>query len=82
LKYKDLSPDLTTMDITMPVLDGIEALRQIREFDPDAKVLIVSAAGQKHKVLEAMKAGATDFLTKPLEETEIHERIDAVLNRP
>jgi len=77
-KYKELKPDLTTMDITMPGLDGVEALRQIKEYDPDAKVIMVSAAGQKHKVLEAMKAGAVEFLTKPFEEEEIVERIESV----
>jgi len=78
-KYKELKPDLTTMDITMPGLDGVEALRKIKEHDPDAKVIMVSAAGQKHKVLDAMKAGAAEFLTKPFEEEEIVERIESVL---
>jgi len=67
------------MDITMPGLDGVGALRQIKEHDPDAKVIMVSAAGQKHKVLEAMKAGAAEFLTKPLEEDEIMERIASII---
>lgn len=78
-KYKELKPALTTMDITMPGLDGVEALRKIKEHDPDAKVIMVSAAGQKHKVLDAMKAGAAEFLTKPFEEEEIMERIESVL---
>lgn len=77
--YKELKPDLTTMDITMPVLDGVEALEQIKEHAPDAKVIMVSASGQKHKVLEAMKAGAVEFLTKPFEREEIIERINRVL---
>ncbi len=78
-KHKELSPDLTTMDITMPIVDGIEALKQIRENDPHAKIIMVSAAGQKHKILEAMKAGAVEFLTKPFEEDEIAERIKSVV---
>ncbi len=78
-KYKELAPDLTTMDITMPNMDGVEALRQIREYDPQAKVIMVSAAGQKHKVLAAMKAGAAEFLTKPLAAEDIVERINQVL---
>lgn len=78
-QYKELKPDLTTMDITMPIIDGIEALRQIRAYDPEAKVIMVSAAGQKHKVLEAMKAGAAEFLTKPFEEEEIEERIRSIV---
>ena len=77
-KYKELTPDLTTMDITMPPRWS-GALRQIKEHDPDAKVIMVSAAGQKHKVLEAMKAGAAEFLTKPLEEDEIMERIASII---
>lgn len=78
-KYKELAPDLATMDITMPVVDGIAALKQIRDYDSEAKVIMVSAAGQKHKVLEAMKAGAAEFLTKPFEEDEIAERIKSVV---
>ncbi len=69
------------MDITMPVLDGIEALRQIKDCDPNAKVIMISAAGQKHKVMEAMKAGATEFLTKPLVEDEVIERVNNVLHK-
>lgn len=80
-QFKKYNPDLTTMDITMPVLDGLEALRQIKECDPNAKVIMISAAGQKHKVLEAMKAGATEFLTKPLEEEEVIERVNNVLQK-
>lgn len=81
-QFQKLNPDLTTMDITMPVLDGIEAMRQIKDSDPpSAKVIMISAAGQKHKVMEAMKAGATEFLTKPLEEEEVLERIKNVLQR-
>lgn len=79
LQYKELRPDLTTMDITMPIVDGVEALQQIRELDPEAKVIMISAAGQKHKVLAAMKAGAAEFLTKPLDEAEITERINKFL---
>ncbi len=78
-RYKELGPDLTTMDITMPVMDGLEALRLIKEHDPNARVIMVSAAGQKHKVLEAMKSGAVEFLLKPFEEEEIVERIKSVL---
>lgn len=78
-KYQELKPDLTTMDITMPVVDGLEALQKIKVVDPAAKVIIVSAAGQKHKVLDAMKSGAAEFLTKPLDEAEIVERINSVL---
>lgn len=78
-RYKELRPDLTTMDITMPLVDGLEALRQIKEHDPNAKVIMVSAAGQKHKVLEAMKSGAVEFLLKPFDDEDIVERIKSVL---
>ncbi|HHU62245.1 MAG: response regulator [Bacillota bacterium] len=80
-KYKEIKPDLTTLDITMPVLDGIGALKQIIDFDSNAKVIMVTAAGQKHKVMEAMKANAAEFITKPLLEEEVMERIDRVLQK-
>lgn len=80
-QFKKHNPQVTTMDITMPVLDGIEALRQIKDCDPNAKVIMISAAGQKHKVMEAMKAGATEFLTKPLVEDEVIERVNNVLHK-
>ena len=60
-------PDLITLDITMPVMDGLTALKLIKEKYPSIKVVMVSAAGQKNKVMEALKAGASDFLQKPFE---------------
>lgn len=80
-KYKEVKPDLTTLDITMPVLDGLGALRQIIDYDSSAKVIMVTAAGQKHKVLEAMKAKASEFVTKPLVEEEVMERVNKVLQK-
>lgn len=68
-----VTPDLITLDITMPVMDGITALEKIKEKYPDQKVLMVSAAGQKDKVLSALKLGAVDFIQKPFEP-------DAVVN--
>lgn len=65
--YLDLKPDLTTMDITMPVMDGIEALKQIKNLDADCKIIMVTAAGQRGKMVEAVKYGATDFIAKPFE---------------
>lgn len=62
-----ITPDLITLDITMPVMDGITALKKIKEKYPDQKVLMVSAAGQKDKVLSALKLGAVDFIQKPFE---------------
>ncbi|MCR5405866.1 MAG: response regulator [Lachnospiraceae bacterium] len=64
---ENVTPDLITLDITMPVMDGLTALAKIKEKNPDQKVLMVSAAGQKDKVLNALKMGAVDFLQKPFE---------------
>lgn len=66
-KYKELRPDLVTMDITMPNKDGITATREIKEFDPKAKVLISSAMGQESMVKDAIIAGASDFIVKPID---------------
>ncbi|MBO4912369.1 MAG: response regulator [Butyrivibrio sp.] len=71
-EYMKLKPDIVTMDITMPVLDGIDSLKLIREADPNAKVVMITAAGQKHKMMEAVKLGAAEFVAKPfVEETVI-----------
>lgn len=80
-KYEEFKPDIVTMDITMPVMDGIEALKVIREFDANAKVIMVTAAGQANKMREAIEYGATDFLAKPFEPeqiTEIIRRVDSL----
>lgn len=71
LKYKELIPDVVTMDITMPVMDGIEALSLIKKEKPDAKVLMITAAGQKEKMMDAIKRGAEEFVMKPFNEPEI-----------
>lgn len=81
LKYKELHPDLVTMDITMPVTDGIQALQLIRHFDGNALVVMVTAAGQKEKMLQALKEGATEFLTKPFEKQEIVDVVNRVLEQ-
>ncbi len=59
--YQELRPDLVTMDITMPKMDGITAIREIRKIDPRAKIIVCSAMGQKPMVIEALEAGAQDF---------------------
>lgn len=71
LKYKELKPDVVTMDITMPVMDGIESLSLIKHADENAKVVMITAAGQKEKMVEALKRGADEFITKPFDETEV-----------
>jgi two-component system, chemotaxis family, chemotaxis protein CheY len=78
-QYKALQPDLVTMDITMPVLDGIAALQEIMEYDKSAKIIMVTAAGQKSKMVEAVKFGASDFLSKPFDQDMIISIIDNVL---
>jgi two-component system chemotaxis response regulator CheY len=68
-KYKEFKPDVVTMDITMPDMTGIEALKLIREFDPGAKVVMISAMGQESMVKEAILSGAKSFIVKPYKET-------------
>lgn len=77
--FMKLRPDITTMDITMPEMGGVEALRRIMEEDPDAKVIMVSSAGQEDKVNEAMILGACAFLQKPYELDKVLEAVLDVL---
>lgn len=74
-KYKELSPDLVTMDITMPEMDGIQALKRIRENTPDAMVIMCSAMGQQAMVIEAIQAGAKDFIVKPFQADRVLEAV-------
>lgn len=69
LKYKVLKPDLVTMDITMPEMNGIDAVKAIKEFEPDCKILVVSAAGKM--VREAVMSGAKGFIVKPFSEEKV-----------
>lgn len=77
--YVRLKPDLVTMDITMPVMDGIQAIREIMKIDPNAKIIVCSAMGQKPMVIEALSAGAKDFLVKPFEPARVVEAVKKVL---
>ncbi len=79
-KYKELSPDLVTMDITMPEMDGIAALKQIKEINSDAKVIMCSAMGQQAMVIDAIQAGAKDFIVKPFQAERVIEAIQKALN--
>jgi two-component system chemotaxis response regulator CheY len=74
-KYQELRPDLTTMDITMPEMDGITAVKQIKKIDPNAKVIMCSAMGQQAMVIEAIQAGARDFIVKPFQPDRVLEAL-------
>lgn len=79
-KYKELNPDLVTMDITMPEKDGITALKEIREYDPNAKVIMCSAMGQQAMVIDAIQAGAKDFIVKPFQAERVLEAVSKALS--
>ena len=78
-KYKELQPDLVTMDIVMPDMGGIEAVRKIVAEYPDAKILMCSAMGQQSLVVEAIQAGARDFVVKPFQPSRVLEAVQRVL---
>jgi two-component system chemotaxis response regulator CheY len=78
-KYQELRPDVTTMDITMPEMDGITAVREIRKVDPNARIIMCSAMGQQAMVLDAIQAGARDFIVKPFQEDRVIDAIKKVL---
>lgn len=80
VQYKDLNPDLVTLDITMPKMDGIEALQLIRKYNPDANAIMITAAGQRDKMIQAVKYGAAEFITKPYEKEEVIKIISRVLS--
>lgn len=77
-KYKQFRPDIVTMDITMPEMTGIEALKEIRKFDADAKVIMISAMGQESLVREAIINGAKSFIVKPYKEDHIIQTLNNV----
>lgn len=74
-KYKELKPDLVTLDITMPEVDGIEALKRIKAEDPAATVIMCSAMGQQAMVIESIQAGAKDFIVKPFQADRVLEAV-------
>lgn len=73
--YRELKPDMVTMDITMPKMDGITAIKEIMKIDPGAKIIVCSAMGQKPMVIEALSAGAKDFLVKPFDAERVVESL-------
>ncbi|NOU92940.1 response regulator [Paenibacillus sp. LMG 31456] len=79
-KFNQLRPDLVTMDITMPEMEGIEALKLIKSQNPSAKVIMCSAMGQQHMVVQAIQAGARDFIVKPFQSERVLESISKAIN--
>jgi two-component system chemotaxis response regulator CheY len=78
-KYKELSPDLVTMDIIMPDMSGIDAVQEIVGIDSNAKILMVSAMGQQSLVVEAIQKGAKDYVIKPFQPSRVLEAVERVL---
>lgn len=78
-KYSTLQPDLLLMDITMPEMDGIQALREIRKEDPNARVIMCSAMGQQAQVTESLKAGARDYIVKPFQSDRVLDVVKKVM---
>ncbi|WIV10869.1 response regulator [Proteiniborus sp. MB09-C3] len=78
-KYKELTPELVIMDITMPEVDGIQAVKEIKKIDNSAKVVMCSAMGQQAMVIEAIQAGAKDFIVKPFQTDRVIEAVKKVL---
>lgn len=78
-KYQNLTPDIVTMDIVMPQMDGIEATKEIIKIDPKAKIVMCSALGQEALVIESIAAGAKDFIVKPFSAEKVLKVIDAVI---
>jgi two-component system chemotaxis response regulator CheY len=78
-KYKELRPDLVTMDITMPDMDGITAVKEIRKVDENAIIIMCSAMGQQAMVIDAIQAGAKDFVVKPFQPERVLEAIKKVV---
>ncbi len=74
--YQELKPDLVTMDIVMPGKNGIDAIKEIKEKDPDAKIIVITTLGQKNVVVEALEAGAEEFIVKPFSRRDIKKVVN------
>lgn len=70
-KYKTVNPDVALFDLTMPEMDGMSAIRQVKEYDPKARIVVCTAMGQQSKIAEAIQCGAVDFVVKPFEEKRL-----------
>lgn len=77
-QYNKLRPDLVTMDVTMPNMDGVQAVKAIRQLDPNAKIIMCSAMGQKSVVMDSVLAGAKDFIIKPFQTEKVLEAIEKI----
>ena len=80
-KYEEEKPDMVIMDITMPNMDGLQALKKIRESDPGAKVVMCTAMGQESIVVDAIKSGARDFVVKPFDAQRIIQTVNDILGK-
>ena len=78
-KFQELKPDLTTVDISMPGMDGITAVKEIKKIDANAKVIMCSAMGQQAMVIEAIQCGARDFIVKPFQPDRVLEAVRKVI---
>mgnify|MGYP000058946077 CR=1 FL=1 len=78
-KYKELAPDLVIMDITMPEVDGIQAVKEIKKLNGDSKIIMCSAMGQQAMVIESIQAGARDFIVKPFQAERVIEAVKKVI---
>jgi len=78
-QYRQKKADLVLLDITMPVMDGLDALKQIIKHDPQANVVMITALGQKDQVLASIKAGARDFIIKPFDQERVTETLDHLM---
>jgi len=78
--YRELKPDVVTMDITMPEMDGIAAVKAIRQIDPNARIIMCSAMGQQMMVMEAIQAGAKDFIVKPFQQDRVLQALQRALS--
>lgn len=79
--YRALQPDLVTMDVTMPVMTGIEAVKEIIPEFPNAKIIMITALGQQKLIVEALESGAKDFMTKPFEPERLKAVVDQLLGQ-
>lgn len=79
-KYQQLKPDLVTMDIVMPEMDGISAVKEIMKIDPNARIIMITAVGQEAKVMEALKSGAKGYIVKPFQAPKVIEEVNRVLS--